>query len=286
MRRIAIILFIVFILAWINQIDKMAWVGFNWFNIPNPTEVYLVEYPRNFSGRLQFTIHSNRESLCTLYACNKSIEKTLKQGYNTVELEAECDEVQTTIVCGESLLRFFSNRINRSFSEEYIHAELLATQVKRTVYLDIHLTSQLNDGGYRNFEVDVDGKSVLKPTYLLPNGAYELYKTEKIRLEPGEHEIEIKYKEETLAASRIFIQPEPFPYIELLNILLCFPVAFIIYREYSIDWLTSSLAFLGLSFASLALQLQLHNNLGFSEWLVPLLLLCGVMLLWKLKRKQ
>ena len=286
MKRLAIILFIVFILAWMNQVEKMTWVGFNWFNIPNPTELYLVEYPKNFSSTLQFTVHSNREYPCTLYVCNKTVEKTFKQGYNTIELTPECDEVQTTIVCGESLLRFFSYKINRSFPEESIHAELLATQVKRTVSLDIHLTSQLNDGGYRNFEVHVDGNPVLKPTYLLQNGFSESYRTEKIHLEPGEHEIEIKYKGATLAASRVFIQREPFPYIELLNILLCLPTAFIIHKEYSTDWFTSLLAFFGLSLSSLALQLQLHNNLGFSEWLVPLLLLFGVMLLWKLKKKQ
>lgn len=287
MKRLAIIFFIVFILAWMNQIEKMSWVGFNWFSIPNPTEIYLVEYPKNFSGKLRFEVNSNRNCPCTIYVCDKAVETTLREGSNLIELEtAGCEGmIQTTVVCGESLLRFFSQKTNRTPSEEYMRAELLATQLKRAAKLDIHLTSQLNEGGYRNFEILVDGKTALRPTYLLPEGLSESNITEKLSLEPGEHSISFLYKGETLATAHLFIPFDPFPYFNGLNILLSLALAAIIHKEYSVDWLTSSLTFFGLCLSSLALQLQL-TQLGFSEWLLPIIILLGVMLAWKLKKRQ
>ncbi len=289
MRRIAVILFIVFILAWINQVEKMNWVTFNWFNIPNPEELYLVEYPKNVSGDvMHFEVYSSKNYPCSVYICNATFDKTLTQGYNNIEagMESCGSDTQTILLCGESQLRFYSHRVNRSFSQESIDAKFSATANKRTVKLDINFTSKLNDAAYKNFEVKVDGNPVLRPTYLFQNGVSESRKTEELSLEPGQHTIEFSYAGKALDTKSVSIEAPPFPYVDSLNILLSLAIALLVYKGHSIDWLTSFLIFFGASLSAIALQMQLHNNLGFSEWLVPLLLALGVILLWKSKSRQ
>jgi hypothetical protein len=289
MKRIAIILFIIFILAWMNQVEKMNWVNFNWFSIPNPEELYLVEYPKNVSGStLHFEVYSSKSYPCSIYMCNATVEKRLEAGYNSIDVGMDsCGrEVQTILLCGESQLRFYSGRINRSVSEEYITAKFDATSNRSTVKLDIAINSQLNDATYKNFEIKVDGNTSLRPTYLLQTGVAESNKTEELDLEPGQHTIELSYASKTLDIKTVSIAAKQFPYVDLIIILLSLIIAFVIYREYSTDWLTSSLIFFGTSLSAIALQLQLHNNLGLSEWLVTILLLLGTILLWKFRGRK
>ncbi|NYZ76070.1 hypothetical protein H0N98_02355 [Candidatus Micrarchaeota archaeon] len=289
MKRIAVILFLVFILAWMNQVQKMNWVNFNWFNIPNPEELYLLEYPKNVSGEvMHFEVYSSKKYPCSVFICNATVDKTLTEGYNTIEVGMEScgSDTQTILLCGESLVRFYSHRINSSFSNESIDAKFSAATNKRTLRLDVNFTSKLNDAAYKNFEVKVDGNSLLRPTYLFRNGISESHETEELSLEPGQHTIELSYAGRTLDTKSVSIDAPPFPYIDVVNILLSAAIALVVYREYSTDWLTSFLLFFGASFSALALQLQLHNNLGFSEWIVPFLLALGVVLLWNSKKKQ
>jgi len=289
MKRIAIILVLVFILAWINHTEKMAWVPFNWFSIPNAEELYLVEYPKKISGdMLQFGAYSSKSLPCSVYFCNKTLQKPLDVGQNIIELSMEgCGQEMLTILsCGESEVRFSSVRINRSFAEEHIKAKLDASSSKRTVELNITLNSQLNDEAYRNFEVVVDGATLLRPTYLLQSGSYESHRNEELHLEPGTHKIEFRYGNETLDAKSVSIAGQPFPFPDVADILLSLALAFAIHKMYSLDWLTSSLVFFGLSLSALALQLQLQKNLGLNEWSVPVLLIVALVLLWMSKEKQ
>ncbi|NYZ78541.1 hypothetical protein H0N99_00160 [Candidatus Micrarchaeota archaeon] len=289
MKKIAAILFIVFILAWVNQVEKMNWVSFNWFDIPNTEELYLIEYPKNVSGNvLHFEVYSSKNYPCSVYICNATVDKALTSGYNSVEVGMSgCGrDAQTVLSCGESQVRFYSHRINRSFSDESLDAKFDTAVNKRVVELYIDFSSRLNDAAYKNFEVRVDENTVLRPTYLFQNGTTESSRTEELSLEPGQHTIELSYAGKTLDAKSVFIEAPPFPYIDLLNIILSLAIALLIYKLYSTDWLSSSLLFFGASFSALAMQLQLHNNLGFSEWLVPLLLVLGVLSLWKFKGKQ
>src|SRR5271157_1101753 len=121
MKNLALILFIVFILAYINQMDKMTWVSFNWFNIPNTEELYLVEYPKNVSEDIMhFEVYSSKNYPCSVYICSSTIDKPLVAGYNIINVSmGGCGKsVQTILSCGESEVRFSSQRINRSFSAE------------------------------------------------------------------------------------------------------------------------------------------------------------------------
>jgi hypothetical protein len=289
MKRIAVILFIVFILAWMNQVQKMNWVNFNWFNIPNPEELYLVEYPKNVSGEvMHFEVYSSKNYPCSVYICNATVDKTLAEGYNNIEVGMEScgTDTQTILLCGESQVRFYSHRINSSFSGESIDAKFSATTNKMTVTLDINFTSKLNDAAYKNFEITSDGNTLLRPTYLFHNGITELHETEELTLNPGQHTIELRYAGRTLDTRSVHIEAPPFPYLDLVNIIISAAIALAVYRKYSTDWLTSSLLFFGLSLSALALQLQLHSNLGLSEWIVPLLLALGAALLWNSKNKR
>ena len=289
MKRIAVILFLVFILAWINQTDKMRWVSFNWFDIPNPEELYLLEYPKTFSGdALRFEVYSSKNYTCSVYLCNRTLERQLGEGRNRLELSTEgCgDDIRTTLLCGESLIRFYSNRTNASFVDEHIEAEFSVTSYKRTARMDILINSKLNGTAYKNFEILVDGKSELSPTYLLQSGEYDSYATEELRLEPGTHAIELRYGGRTLDSKSVSITGQPFPFIDLVDVLLSFGIVALVYRRYEVDWLTSSLSFFALSFSAIALQLQLQKNIGFSEWLLPVILALGLMLLWKSKERQ
>jgi hypothetical protein len=289
MKRIAIILFLVFILAWINQMDKMNWVTFNWFNIPNPEELYLVEYPKNVSGSvMHFEVYSSKNYPCSIYICNATVDKNLVEGYNNIEVDMEScgSDTRTILLCGESQLRFYSHRINNSFSDESIGANFSTSVEKRTVTLNISFTSKLNDASYKNFEIKVDGNTLLHPTYLFQSGITELHETEELNLEPGQHTIELSYANRTLDTKTVSIEAPIFPFIDLVNILLSAAIAFVVYKNYSTDLLTSFLLFFGASFSAIALQFQLHNNLGFSEWIVPILLLLGVIFLWEFKKKR
>ncbi|MCX6776247.1 MAG: hypothetical protein NT130_05365 [Candidatus Micrarchaeota archaeon] len=289
MKRIAVILFLIFILAWINQTEKMKWVSFNWFNIPNPEELYLLEYPKTFSGNaLQFDVYSSKNSVCSVYLCNKTLEKQLAEGRNRVELSTEdCgNDIRTTVLCGESFIRFYSNRTNVSFGDEHIDAKFGVTSYKRTARMNIAINSKLNDTAYKNFEILVDGKTALRPTYLLQIGEYNAYNTEELHLEPGTHTIELRYGDRTLDAKDVSITGQPFPFLDVVDVLLSLGIVSLVYRRCRLDWLTSSLSFFALSFSAIALQLQLQKNLGFSEWLLPLILALSLVLIWKSKKRQ
>jgi len=289
MRKIAIILLLVFILAWGNQLDKMNWVSFNWFNIPNPEELYLLEYPKTVSGDvLQFEVYSSKNYICSIYLCNIILEKQLAEGRNSIELGMEgCGQEMLTIVsCGESLVRFYSNRTNVSFGNEYIDAKVSAIPNKRIAGLDIMFSSRLNDAAYKNFEILVDGKTALRPTYFFKSGEHESYAAEELHLDPGNHRIELRYENRTLDSRNISIEGQPFPLQDAVDILLSLGIAVLIKEKYKLDWLLSSLVFFGLSFSALALQLQLQKNLGFNEWLLPLTLALALVLIWKSKGKQ
>jgi hypothetical protein len=289
MKKLAIILLLVFILAWINQTEKMNWVSFNWFNIPNPEELYLLEYPKTFSGNLlRFDVYSSKNSVCSVYLCNTTLEKQLAEGRNRIELSTgDCgNDIRTILLCGESFIRFYSNRTNVSFGEERIDAKFGVTPYKRTARVSITLSSKLNDAAYKNFEILVDGKTALQPTYLLRSGEYESYVTEELHLEPGNHTIELRYGNRTLDAKDVSITGQPFPFLDVVDILLSLGIAALIQRRYQLDWLTSSLSFFGLSFSAIALQLQLQKNLGFNEWLLPLILALCLVLIWKSKERQ
>jgi hypothetical protein len=289
MNRIAIILLLVFILAWINQLDKISWASFNWFNIPNPEELYLLEYPKTVSGTaLQFDAYSSKNYICSIYLCNTTLEKRLVEGRNRIELSTQgCGEEMLTILsCGESLIRFYSYKTNRSFTDEHIDAKFSAIPNKRIVGIDIVFSSKLNDAAYKNFEISVDGKTAIRPTYFFKNGEHESYVSEELHLEPGNHHIELRYENRTLDTKDVLIAGQPFPLQDVVDILLSLGIAALVRRKYKLDWLTSSLMFVGLSFSTIALQLQLQKNLGFNEWLLPLILALALVLVWKLKEKQ
>lgn len=289
MKKIAIILLLVFILAWMNQLDKMNWVSFNWFNIPNPEELYLLEYPKTVSGTtLRFDVYSSKNYTCSIYLCNTTLEKRIFEGRNRIEMGVDgCGQEMLTIIsCGESLLRFYSNRTNRSFTDESIDAKFSVVPHKRTAGIDITFNSTLNDAAYKNFEILVDGKTAIRPTYLFESGEHESYAAEELHLEPGNHHIELRYESRTLDARDVSIASQPFPIPDAVDILLSLGIAVLINKKYKIDWLTSSLVFIGLSFSAIALQLQLQKNLGFSEWLLPLTLVLALVLIWKSKGNQ
>jgi hypothetical protein len=201
-------------------------------------------------------------------------------------MESCGSDILTILSCGESLVRFYSSRANGSFGAEHIDAKFVAASYKRTVRMEITFNSKLNDTAYKNFEVVVDGKTAIRPTYLFQSGEHEYFNTEELHLEPRNHSIELRYDNRTLDAKDVYIAGQPFPFPDVVDILLSLGIAVLIKRKYQLDWLTSFLIFFGLSFSAIALQLQLQKNLGFNEWLLPLILALALVLVWKSKGKQ
>jgi|GEM_PF-3236213 len=289
MEKIAIIFLLVFILAWNSYMEKISWIPFNWFNIPVTEELYLIEYPKEISSNaMQFKVYSSKNYTCLLNFCNKTLQKSLTSGFNEIEQSIDdCGQKLSTILsCGESYVRFYSERTNLSSEEQRIEAKIDTKVEKRTLELGINFNTKLNGAAYKNFEILVDGNIALNPTYLFQGGMYASYKNEKISLEPGRHIIELRYGNKTLDKESVSINGQPYPLQTLIDIILSLALAFLINKKYTLDWLTSSLMFFGLSCSAIALQFQLQKNLEFNEWLVPIFLVCMLVLLWKSKKKR
>lgn len=264
MKKTAIIFFLVFILAWNNHVEKMSWVPFNWLNIPVTEELGLIDYPKTISGNLtEFSVYSSKNKVCSINFCGKTLQKTLQEGYNKIEISVDdcSQELLTTVMCDESRINFYSEKINMSFAgEDIIEAKLATLISKRTLELNVTFNSKLKYAGYKNFDILLDGRTILHPTYLFPSGESEFVKSEELNLEPGIHTVEIAYKNITLDTKTVSIQNQPFPLATLLDVVLSLTLALAIYRKYSLGILTSFLTLFGLFSFSLTLQFQLQKK--------------------------
>ncbi|MFH1448502.1 MAG: hypothetical protein ABIG39_06570 [Candidatus Micrarchaeota archaeon] len=232
-----------------NLSNKIGEIGFNYFNIPENDEIYLMEY----GSRDQFTLYSTANRSCSM--CGAFV--SLSPGENKLN-PSKCSE-NVTITCDGRALWFSIDDTNKP---EYFNGQV--SYDVRDQELIITVSGVAHTNGYRRMTFLVDGKEVLSPSFKFDG---KVAVSERITPSLGKHRIQVSFLGETIG-DRGFEIERSYPLALLLSAFLSIVLSVLLLRRVTP---VSLLIGVGVVFSTLVFHFQLES-LGL-WWLAPLILL-------------
>jgi len=119
-RHIAALLVLMFALFAIYHSQTVRGIPFNWFALPDNTEIYLASYSFDPGAHaLSISFYSSKDAPAGISFCGREERVQASEGVNTAEVSTEgCPDgtVAVSLAEGGSLLRFTAGPGNRSFT--------------------------------------------------------------------------------------------------------------------------------------------------------------------------
>ena len=253
-----------------KHIQDFSQTGFNWFSVPQTKELYILDYEKEASRDLQFSISSSEKTSCSINYCNLNNSTEVNKGSNLINLDTgRCEENSTIeIKCNNGLV----NRIvfqSNSLADLQKSIEFRGLEIKRNGgYLNISFSGVIDLGkaSIVQFDISANNKSLLKPLYKFHSGQNNFSFSEKVTY-PGSGEIRI----EALGVG-ITKNVEPisrFSFSGVVLLILSIIFCFVFYRKSGLNIaILILLGFLIIS-ASQTIHFRMAKSFGLNEWIIP-----------------
>ena len=155
-----------------KHVQDFSQTGFNWFNIPKTEELYILDYEKEVSDELDFSIYSSKMGDCAIDYCNQKKEVKVKDGINRVSLDSDsCSQENTiNITCGDLKNRLKFKKVVTDLQDKIDFKELEINRLGGYLILNFSGVLALREGGAKRFEILFNNKTILKPIYLFSSG--------------------------------------------------------------------------------------------------------------------
>jgi len=268
-----ILLFVALVVFSIKYAEKVQQTNFNWFKVPETTELYLLDYEKESFKNIKFEIYSSIPTLCKITVCGYERAVNLSEGSNILYQDISFCELNRVsflnISCGNQQNFFYIKRVLDSALGHDINFTNISL-IKTNGYYSLQLEGSVivKNSGYKKLDITLDGLPLLSPVFYFESGQNEFSFSEKIKIFSGSHKLKIDAFNKSVEKD-FFVEEKAFPIDNLLLTLSALAISLLLKKKYNFDILLTILIFFSFFTAYQVFQFQLSKNFNLSPWLFP-----------------